>query len=101
MNRLHVLAAVLLSATVTAHAAETPEKKSQQSRMATCSADAKEKALKGDARKQFMSECLSSKGPKTSEQSCAAGAREKGLKGDARKQFIDQCTRARPQGSVG
>lgn len=101
MKPLHVLAAALLAVSVTAQAADAPEKKSQQSRMATCSADAKEKALKGDARKQFMSECLSSKGPKTGEQTCTASAREKGLTGDARKQFLDQCTRARPQGSVG
>ena len=31
----------------------------QQNRMKTCNADPKAKALKGDERKKFMSECLS------------------------------------------
>jgi len=33
----------------------------QQSKMATCNKEAGEKTLKGDERKKFMSECLSSK----------------------------------------
>ena len=33
----------------------------QQSKMKTCNADAKTKALKGDERKKFMKECLSAK----------------------------------------
>ena len=33
----------------------------QQGKMKTCNADAKTKALKGDARKAFMKECLSAK----------------------------------------
>ncbi len=42
-------------------AAATPMEKSKttpQERMKTCSADAKTKGLKGDARKSFMSTCL-------------------------------------------
>lgn len=34
---------------------------SQQEKMKTCNADAKAKGLKGDARKTFMSSCLSGK----------------------------------------
>ena len=34
---------------------------SQQSKMGTCNKEAREQALKGDERKQFMRECLSSK----------------------------------------
>ncbi len=33
----------------------------QQEKMVTCNADAKTKALKGEARKKFMKECLSTK----------------------------------------
>ena len=33
----------------------------QQSKMATCNKEAREQTLKGDERKKFMSECLSSK----------------------------------------
>ena len=33
----------------------------QQEKMVTCNADAKTKGLKGEARKKFMKECLSSK----------------------------------------
>ena len=33
----------------------------QQEKMKTCNADAKTKALAGDARKAFMKECLSAK----------------------------------------
>lgn len=49
-----------------AHAAtdKEPAKKEptkQQLKMKTCNADAKAKALSGDARKQFMKTCLSAK----------------------------------------
>jgi hypothetical protein len=40
-------------------AAKAPS--AQQSKMATCNKEAGEKTLKGDERKKFMSECLSSK----------------------------------------
>jgi hypothetical protein len=36
----------------------SPAQKAQQEKMKTCNAEAKEKALKGDERKKFMSECL-------------------------------------------
>jgi hypothetical protein len=57
-------AAVLALAAGTAFAAKdaAPEPKvAQQSRMKTCSADAKAKELKGAERKAFMSECLRKK----------------------------------------
>jgi hypothetical protein len=34
-------------------------KTAQQNKMKTCNADAKTQALKGDARKAFMKDCLS------------------------------------------
>jgi len=70
---------------------------SQQTKMTTCNASAK--GLTGDARKQFMSSCLSNTpaappaAPLNSQQQkmkdCNAGA--KGLTGDARKQFMSNC----------
>ncbi len=36
------------------------KKSSQQEKMKSCNADAKTKALTGDARKSFMKDCLSS-----------------------------------------
>jgi hypothetical protein len=76
----------------------------QQSKMKTCNADAKEKALKGDERKAFMKECLSAKSDepagdaKTAQQSkmktCNVDAKEKALKGDERKAFMKDCLSA-------
>lgn len=38
----------------------TPAQESQQNRMKRCNAEAKEKELKGDERRAFMSSCLKS-----------------------------------------
>ncbi|MDR1351179.1 MAG: PsiF family protein [Zoogloeaceae bacterium] len=38
----------------------TPAQKAQREKMKTCNQEAKTQALKGDARKAFMKECLSS-----------------------------------------
>ena len=73
----------------------------QQERMASCNKDAGAKNLKGDERKQFMSECLSS--AKASQQdkmkTCNKEANDKGLtaankKGDDRKKFMSECLKA-------
>ena len=56
MTRLSIALAVL-AIFAAGPAAATP----QQDKMKTCNADAKTKALSGDARKKFMSECLSAK----------------------------------------
>ncbi|WP_394791903.1 PsiF family protein [Rhodoferax sp.] len=86
----------------TVHAADK-EKTPQQMKMTTCNADAKTKALKGDERKKFMSECLSAKADapaaasdgKTAQQNkmttCNADAKTKALKGDDRKKFMSDC----------
>ncbi|SDO87383.1 psiF repeat-containing protein [Rhodoferax sp. OV413] len=85
----------------TVHAADK-EKTPQQMKMTTCNADAKTKALKGDDRKKFMSECLSAKTEapaaadgKTAQQTkmttCNADAKTKALKGDERKKFMSDC----------
>jgi psiF repeat len=38
--------------------APSPAQQAQQEKMKTCNADAGKKELKGDERKQFMSDCL-------------------------------------------
>ena len=63
---LSLLAAASLAFSFAAQAADAsaPAKKEltpQQQKMKTCNADAKTKALKGDARKAFMKECLAAK----------------------------------------
>jgi hypothetical protein len=82
----------------------SPAQKAQREKMKTCNAEAKEKALKGDERKAFMKECLSSgksaasapatqskADEKAKTQACQEAAREKSLQGDARKVFISEC----------
>ncbi len=79
----------------------------QQERMKACNQQAKEKALKGDERKAFMSSCLSGKSegaaatgqPAQSAQSaqrermktCNQEATGKTLKGNERKAFMSDC----------
>ena len=69
----------------------------QQNKMTTCNADASAKALKGDERKAFMSNCLKAK-PATAAttqqdkmKTCNATAGTQALKGDARKTFMSDC----------
>jgi hypothetical protein len=62
--------------------------------MKTCNADAREQELAGDARKEFMSTCLSGKKltPQQEKMSrCSKDAKAKGLKGDARTTFMSTC----------
>ena len=70
----------------------------QQEKMKSCNAEAGTKALKGDERKKFMSECLGSKPTSTTQQnkmkSCNANAATKELKGEERKLFINECLKA-------
>ncbi|CAH0314774.1 PsiF family protein [Pseudomonas brassicacearum] len=62
----------------------------QQTKMTTCNADATAKALKGDERKAFMSNCLKAT-PQERMKTCNATATEQALKGDARKAFMSEC----------
>jgi hypothetical protein len=89
------LVSVLLLAALPAHADN-----SQQQKMTSCNADAKSKALTGDARKDFMKTCLSagSSTPAAAGNSqqqkmktCNADASTKGLKGDERKAYMKNC----------
>jgi hypothetical protein len=72
---------------------------SQQDRMKACNAEAGTKKLAGDARKTFMSDCLSGKvaedtKPKTQQvkmKDCNATASDQKLTGDSRKAFMSSC----------
>jgi len=81
-------------------AAVAQEKMSaQQSKMATCNKDAAAKDLKGDARKAFMSSCLSAdKNTKQQDKmtTCNKEAGAKKLAGDARKKFMSDCLSSKP-----
>jgi len=92
-----------LSLATAAHAADTPAAAAsapakaptaQQSKMTTCNADAKTKDLKGDERKAFMKECLSTNKQEQQQdkmKTCNADAKTKALKGDERKAFMKEC----------
>ena len=79
----------------------------QQSKMTTCNKEAGEKALKGDERKKFMSECLKAKAPDAAKEAaapkekltpmatCNKAAGEKSMKGDERKKFMSDCLKAK------
>jgi hypothetical protein len=82
-------------------AAET----AQQEKMTTCNADAKTKALTGDARKAFMKDCLSNhpaakteKGSSQQEKmkTCNAQAKTQAPTGDAHKAFMKECLSSHP-----
>lgn len=86
----------------TSIAAESAGNKAQTSRMTQCSAEAKDKGLKGDARKEHMSQCLRSPVSQAAAKECNASATEKGLKGERRKEFIADCVKTKtPSGNVG
>ena len=68
----------------------------QQEKMKACNAEATQKALKGDARKTFMSDCLKADhGGLTPQQQkmkdCNASANTQHLKGESRKEFMSSC----------
>ena len=88
-----ILIAALLAAPLCVLADEEKAKTPQQEKMATCNKEAGDKALKGDERKKFMSECLS-KAKMTQQEkmkACNKDAKDKALKGDERKQFMSDC----------
>lgn len=90
----HVLIAACFALPMTVVAQEKMTE--QQTKMATCNKEAGDKKLEGDARKKFMSDCLSAK--KVSQQdkmkSCNKEAGDKKLAGDARKKFMSDCLSA-------
>ena len=98
MKKLLSLTAVLFAFSMgfssVVHAADTPAKTEQQSKMGACASSGKGK--KGDEYKAFMKECLSAKkeaaAPVTQQskmKTCAADG--KGKKGDEYKAFMKEC----------
>jgi hypothetical protein len=86
---------VLLLSVTSARAADEPKTLTpQQQKMSDCSAQAKTKALKGDERKTFMSDCLKADAPTaTSQQQKMKDCNKQatGKKGDERKEFMKHC----------
>ena len=102
-----ILALMLSLFSVPLFAADAPKEATpQQNKMKTCNADATKQALKGDARKAFMKDCLSAKKDSTepakevtTQQSkmktCNADAKAKNMTGDDRKKFMSECLKAK------
>jgi hypothetical protein len=90
---LSVLALGLSLSLGVAHAADGDAKTAQQSKMATCNADAGDK--KGDERKTFMKSCLSAKKATQQDKMKTCNVDAKGKKGDERKSFMKECLSAK------
>jgi hypothetical protein len=71
----------------------------QTTRMGQCSSTAKEKGLKGDARREYMRSCLRSPDTRAAAQACDAAATEKGLNGSARKDYLRDCIKSKRAGT--
>jgi hypothetical protein len=96
--------AILLVASPVSYAQQSNQSapNAQQERMKTCNTQASSQKLTGDARKSFMSECLSSNatsGSGTSTRNsqqdkmryCNFQASDRHLSGEARKSFVSGC----------
>jgi len=101
MQRLNYFAcvSVILAAAVMSSGAFAAN--SQQDRMKHCNASAKSANLSGDARKDYMSRCLSGDTADASANSqqqkmktCNADAGKQQLKGDDRKKFMSGCLKS-------
>ncbi|MGO4570931.1 PsiF family protein [Microvirga sp. 2TAF3] len=93
-----IASALLLVSTIGASAQHmTP----QQERMRSCNTEASSKHMAGNARKTFMSDCLTGKVSTTGSttmtpqqekmKSCNTQASAKHMAGDARKTFMNSC----------
>lgn len=102
-----IIALSLILATSFAFAKEEKTVTPQQSKMAACNKEAKEKTLQGADRQAFMQSCLRSntatadepkKAPSAQQQrmqNCNKEAKEKALKGPERKQFMSDCLKSK------
>ena len=82
------------SPAASAPAARTPSpaQTAQQQRMTTCNATAGERNFSGQARKDFMSACLSGKQtPQVMMKVCNAEATQQKMAADARKTYLASC----------
>jgi len=95
---LSAVSLIVLCATPALAAESGGGNKAQTTRMSQCSAEAKEKGLKGDARKEHMSQCLRNPGSQAAAKECNASATEKGLKGERRKEFMSECVKSKATG---
>lgn len=98
-----VIAAIVLTLTASfalaADEAKKPSEKqlAQQQKMKSCNDEAGSKALKGDARKAFMKECLSGAAPAAAtapakpSEVCQKQVEEKKLAGAAKTSFLKKC----------
>ncbi|BET64528.1 PsiF family protein [Yersinia pseudotuberculosis] len=96
-------AGLLLSANVMAAdppKTPSPAQAAQQQKMTDCNQQASTQSLKGDERKNFMSQCLKAQAAPDGKaltpqqqkmKSCNAEAAQKMLKGDERKTFMSTC----------
>lgn len=99
MKKILIALTLALATVSAAHAREEKAPTPQQERMRHCNEEAGKQGLKGDARKEFMSQCLKGGAEpakaRTEQQQrmadCSREAKEKGLKGDERKKFMSQC----------
>ena len=70
----------------------SPAQAAQQQRMTTCNEDAGQRNLSGDARKSYMSACLSGKMNQTTLMKvCNSQATQEKLSSDARKTYLGTC----------
>jgi len=99
ITSLFVLA--LISGTNAIAAETTGGNKAQTTKMGQCHAEAKEKGLKGEARREHMSHCLRSPATRAAAKACGASATEQGLKGKPRKQFVKKCIKTKRVSRVG
>ena len=91
-------ALILAASVAAAHAADEAKKpNSQQNKMAECQKTAGDQKLEGQARKDFVNNCLKAK-PEAASQSqgqklgaCSKEAAAKGLKGDERNKYLSEC----------
>jgi psiF repeat-containing protein len=99
MRQLLAAIVFVCGTSLLAYPATAQTTNSQQERMKLCNKQAGDQKLTGDARKTFMSDCLSGKTttakPLTAQQQkmkdCNATATAQKLSGDARKSFMSSC----------
>lgn len=92
MKRIYCLAATLILFSSNAYSLTA-----QQEKMKACNSEASGKELKGQQRKDFMKECLSSDKLTPQQEkmkTCNTDASSKSLKGQDRKNFMKECLSA-------
>ena len=101
MQRLNYFACVSIVLASALIGSAALAENSQQERMKHCNAGAKSAKLSGDARKDYMSKCLSGETPAAAPNSqqqkmkdCNADAAKQQLKGDERKKFMSGCLKS-------